>query len=235
MRSQEFKLDNPVWYSLNETHKDFAIDLNGLKFYHPDYCPFGGLKIDHQLTHASRQFPNSVENFYLFGEKPRFNDDLALGETLTCHQMLLNNPIETKISEHIIELKSPGQKAELYELVHAALPTLYKHKSSLLGKHYGIYKKDRLVAIIGERLKMNAFTEISSVVTHEDHRGKGYAKQLLKFATDQIFNENKTPYLHVVESNTGAINLYKKLGFYTRRTIKCWNIIPRNQKKVAFG
>lgn len=36
------KLDNPVWYSLSETHQVFAIDYDGLKCYHPDYCAFGG-------------------------------------------------------------------------------------------------------------------------------------------------------------------------------------------------
>jgi hypothetical protein len=35
------KLDNPVWHSLNETHHSFGIDYNEIKFYHPDYCPFG--------------------------------------------------------------------------------------------------------------------------------------------------------------------------------------------------
>ena len=41
---------------------------------------------------------------------------------------------------------------------------------------------------------------------------------------NNIFNENKTPYLHVVEDNSGAIKLYEKLGFTTRRKISFWNI-----------
>jgi hypothetical protein len=36
------KLDNPVWHSLSESHHSFAIDYNTVKFYQPDYCPFGG-------------------------------------------------------------------------------------------------------------------------------------------------------------------------------------------------
>ena len=31
------KLDNPTWYSLSETHKDFAVEYEGIKFYHPDW------------------------------------------------------------------------------------------------------------------------------------------------------------------------------------------------------
>jgi len=45
---------------------------------------------------------------------------------------------------------------------------------------------------------------------------------------NNIFNENKTPYLHVVESNIGAIGLYEKLGFVTRRKMSFWNI-SKNQ------
>ena len=42
MNAGENKLDNPVWNSLSETHKDLAIEYGSIKFYHPDYCPFGG-------------------------------------------------------------------------------------------------------------------------------------------------------------------------------------------------
>ena len=36
------KLDNPVWNSLNEIHQNQSINYNGIKFYNPEYCPFGG-------------------------------------------------------------------------------------------------------------------------------------------------------------------------------------------------
>ena len=38
------KLDNPVWFSLSETHQSFLVDYGSVKFYHPDYCPFGGFE-----------------------------------------------------------------------------------------------------------------------------------------------------------------------------------------------
>ncbi len=42
IHQNESKLDNPVWHSLSEVHQKFAVDYDGIKFYHPDYCPFGG-------------------------------------------------------------------------------------------------------------------------------------------------------------------------------------------------
>ena len=45
MKTQDDKkLDNPVWFSLSETHQSFAVDYGSVKFYHPEYCPFGGFE-----------------------------------------------------------------------------------------------------------------------------------------------------------------------------------------------
>jgi hypothetical protein len=35
----------------------------------------------------------------------------------------------------------------------------------LLGDYYGIFKDNKLVAVTGERMKVNAFTEVSAIVT----------------------------------------------------------------------
>jgi predicted GNAT family acetyltransferase len=94
----------------------------------------------------------------------------------------------------------------------------------LLGNYYGIFKNGELVAAAGERMKMFDFIEVSAIVTHPRHTGKGYAKQLIAHTVNNIFIKNKTPYLHVLENNFTAIKLYEKLGFIARRKISFWNI-----------
>jgi predicted GNAT family acetyltransferase len=74
-------------------------------------------------------------------------------------------------------------------------------------------------------MKMNKFTELSAIVTHPEHTGKGYAKQLITYASNKVFNQDKIPYLHVADKNIGAISLYSKLGFLTRRKISFWNLL----------
>ena len=76
-------------------------------------------------------------------------------------------------------------------------------------------------------LKMDDFTEVSAVVTHPNYTNKGFAKQLIAYTVNAIFDENKIPYLHVAETNFGAIRLYEKLGFRTRRKISFWDIESR--------
>ncbi len=138
--------------------------------------------------------------------------------------MILNNRINVEIKEEIIALTTSNHIEALFELVNLVQPGYFKRQTALLGKYFGIFKNNKLIAVTGERMKMNDFTEVSAIVTHPDHTGQGYAKQLIAHAVNIIFDQNKIPYLHVVENNIGAIKLYEKLGFTTRRKMSLWHI-----------
>lgn len=224
--SQENKLDNPVWNSLSETHAEFAIDYGNTKFYNPDYCPFGGFLDTENISHAIDQYSALSKNFFIVGEKPEISDAVKFTRELICLQMIIEKKIELSIDTEIVKLTEFHNEA-LCELVNLVQPGYFKNKTPLLGNYFGIFKENQLVAVTGERMKMNDFTEVSAIVTHPDHTGKGYAKQLITHMVNAIFDENKIPFLHVVESNIGAIKLYEKLGFVTKRKMSLWNITPK--------
>jgi len=219
------KLDNPTWYSLSETHKDFAIDYGDVKFYHPDYCPFGGLVNPGTTETGISSYATLTNNFFIVGIQPDINEKVRLNNELVCNQMVLDKQIDIEIDKHIIELQTEHQKADLFALVNLVQPGYFKNKTADLGGYYGIYKNNKLVAITGERMKMSKFTELSAIVTHPEHTGKGYARQLITYASNKVFNEGKIPYLHVADKNIRAISLYSKLGFLTRRKISFWNLL----------
>ncbi len=225
------KLDNPVWFSLTETHEEFSIGYNGIKFYHPDYCPFGGFIDIDKTTNYIDEYSKRVHNFYVVGHQPKFNHSLILNKELVCNQMVLENTIDVDIDidKEIIELQIEC-KDDLFKLINLVQPGYFKNKTAELGSYYGIYKTNKLVAVTGERMKMNSFTEVSAVVTHPEHTGKGYAKKLVAYTSHKIFLQNKIPYLHVAETNLGAIKLYERLGFETRRKISFWNFIKNNNQ-----
>ena len=225
MQPEEKKLDNPVWYSLNEEHGKFSVVYNQIRFYHPEYCPFGGFTEEDNTSIGINKYALLTDHFYVVGDKPSFTSKIQLKNELVCNQMLLKEPLDFESTECITVLKTINQKQDLFNLVNLVQPGYFKSKTSDLGNYYGIYKDNKLIAVTGERMKMNKFTEVSAVVTHPEFTGKGYAKQLIKHTTTQIFKENKTPYLHVAESNYGAIKLYEKLGFTTRRKISFWNLV----------
>ena len=225
--SSDHKLNNPVWYSLSETHEAVAINYEGIKFYQPDYCPFGGFDKSAAISAYLDEYAAMLDDFYIIGEKPEISDQLQIQKEVVCLQMIIDKPIAIEKSDGINELGKDYAEA-VFELVNMVQPGYIKRKTILLGNYYGIFKNDELVAVTGERMKMNNYTEVSAVCTLPGHTGKGYASQLLAHTVDKIFSENKTPYLHVAETNTGASKLYEKLGFTIRRKISAWNIVKQS-------
>jgi ribosomal protein S18 acetylase RimI-like enzyme len=218
------KLDNPVWYSLTERHQAFSVHYDTAKFYHPDYCPFGGFAAYDNLANGLAKYALLTDNFFVVGEKPILPTALAIKQELVCLQMIRTEKIEIEIKETITLLNNEYEGA-LFKLVNQVQPGYFKRKTVGLGNYYGIFKNNKLVAGSGERMCMDGFVEVSAVVTHPANVGKGYAKQLIAHTVNAIIEKNSVPFLHVVETNVGAIALYHQLGFSTRRKMSFWNIV----------
>ena len=60
--------------------------------------------------------------------------------------------------------------------------------------------------------------EIDDLLVDKKHQGKGYGRQILLWALENI--RSKTVILHVAEWNQRAINLYKSTGFEITKTIE---------------
>ncbi|MFT3932908.1 MAG: GNAT family N-acetyltransferase [Chitinophagaceae bacterium] len=219
----EHKLDNPAWHALSETHQHLALNFGNIKCYQPSYSSFGGFQFPIDNTNYIDFLNGTSGSFYLIGEYPAISSPLFIKKELVCLQMVINHKIDLPIKDDIIQLQ-PLHAGPLFNLQNKVQPGYFKSDTNLLGNYYGIFKNDQLVASTGERMKMNAITEVSGVVTHPLHVGKGYAAQLVTLAVNNILDENKNACLHVVESNTAAISLYQKLGFTTRRKISFWQI-----------
>ena len=217
-----YKLDNPVWHSLNEAHHQFSISYGKLKCYHPDQCLFGGYEKNHDIAMQMVEYANLVDNFFIVGERPFSSEKLSLKKELVCLQMVTQQPIKVDSTHNITKLNGKFEK-QLFDLVDIVQPGYFRQKTSLLGEYFGIFENEELVAVTGERMKTNFHTEVSAVVTHPHYIGRGFAKHLVAYTVNNIFNENKTPFLHVAETNFGAITLYEKLGFKARRKISFWN------------
>jgi ribosomal protein S18 acetylase RimI-like enzyme len=217
------KLDNPVWHSLDETHGNFSINYDNLKCYDPEFCPFGGYRNGNNSREDIANYAKRINNFFIVGNKPVLAKDLVVKNELVCLQMFMKGNTQVEIQEKIVTLNHHYEEA-LFKLVNLVQPGFFKNKTSQLGDYYGIFQNGDLVAAAGERMKMDDFVEVSAIVTHPGHTGKGYAKQLTAHVVNRILDQHKAPYLHVAETNIGAISLYRKLGFEIRRKISFWNI-----------
>ena len=221
-KKDENKLDNPVWHSLSEIHQKFVISYKNIKFYQPEYCPFGGFNMKEDISTPVLEYSKLIDNFFVVGERPEIPEGLKLKRELICLQMIIDSKINTTTREDIRLLTDEHTNA-LYNLVTLVQPGYFRQSTRLLGNYFGIFKDGQLVSAAGERMKMNGFSEVSAIVTHPGYTGKGYAKQLVAHTVNSIFDQFNTPYLHVAETNSAAISLYEKSGFFTRRKISFWN------------
>ena len=218
------KLDNPVWHSLSETHREFAIDYGDIKFYQLDYCPFGAFRNPGNISAYITQYAGLTGEFFIVGGRPEFPGSVRLKKELVSNQMIIHERTGIEITEDI-KVLGEDHAAALYNLVNLVQPGYFRSRTFRLGDYYGIFKNGQLVAVTGERMKMAGLTEVSAVVTHPDHTGKNYAKQLVTHTINRIMAKNSIPFLHVAETNSAAIGLYEKLGFKTRRKISFWNLV----------
>lgn len=220
------QLDHPIANAIAQTHRDFGIDYGTACFYHPDYCSFGDFVSDEKAITILEEYAQLTPAFYVFGKLPNLPKSIANKGELVCHQMIVSSRIDYPITETIVKL-GPNQLDDLLGLVRLVYPEYFKIKTTLLGNYYGIYKDNQLLAITGERMQMDGFIEVSAVITHPDHHGKGYAKQLVTHTSNAIFDQNKAPFLHVAHSNKIAIGLYETLGYTTREKMSIWHLIKK--------
>ncbi|MCL7763320.1 GNAT family N-acetyltransferase [Polaribacter sp. Z014] len=223
MKNLEEKLKNPVWYSLNETHNPLLIKYEGVQFYQTDICSFGAFKDATKTANALNKHSKIAESFFLVVEKDTPTIDtskVVLKKKFNGCQMVLDHLVEVEIKEKIILLTKENIN-EVYDLIWLVMPDFYKKRGFEMGKFFGIYKDNKLVAISGQRMQTDDFIEISSVVTHPDYTRQGFAKQLIYHTTKEILKEKKLPILHTNKGNT-AIPLYEKLGFKLTRDMNWW-------------
>jgi ribosomal protein S18 acetylase RimI-like enzyme len=58
------------------------------------------------------------------------------------------------------------------------------------------------------------------VCCHPDEQRQGLGAALTLYVAHEIRSAGEEPFLHVLESNTSAIRLYRSLGFATRRMVE---------------
>lgn len=233
--SDTSKLDSPVWHSLNEAHRQFAVGDGELKFYRPNIAPFGGINSkDRQVLRKLDDCILTDEPFFIIGNLPGSPpENYVVHPVLICAQMIQTDAIEVKITEEIIYLNDDYNEP-LTDLVNLVQPGYFRKDTRLMGDYFGIFKEGKLVAVTGERMRMDNFVEISAVVTHPDFTGRGYAKQLVAYTVNKNLTAGTMTYLHVAASNSPAIALYEKLGFRHRPKISVWKM-NRADFKPAFS
>jgi ribosomal protein S18 acetylase RimI-like enzyme len=219
------ELDNPFWASLRSRHRDLARCVGDVARYPANYAPFLGVaNAGVDAAAALATLVEAGETTLLLGVAPRLPDDgWRLVSEGPLAQMICTAPIPLVDGPPVIEL-TDAHRADALALTALVYPHYFRPRTMELGRYFGIYRDGRLAAMIGERLGMEAYQEISAVCTHPDFTGHGYARRLVALLSNDNLERGRTPFLHVSHANHRALQLYERIGYRHRRDIDFWSL-----------
>lgn len=105
---------------------------------------------------------------------------------------------------------------EMLALATLTKPGPFRRGTLRLGGFIGVRREGRLVAMAGERMKVDGFTELSGVCTHPDFRGQGLAGRLSRLVVARILARGEQGFLHAYAEHTATVTFYESLGFRVR-------------------
>lgn len=213
-------LDRPVWSALTTRQRDLSIGGVLARRYDPDIGPFAAVAVDddEHLAALGRLVadhgPVALLQRGAIPRPPGTRPTLEADGVQLVLDRLVGVPATVGF-ESLDALDAP----EMLALAKLTEPGPFGPRTHELGGFVGVKVDGRLVAMAGERMKPEGFTEVSGVCTHPDHRGRGYAGALMRLVAGRILERGETPFLHAYASNRGAIALYETLGFTLRREV----------------
>jgi ribosomal protein S18 acetylase RimI-like enzyme len=222
-------LDNPIWNSLNTVDAKLNRGTESIAIYSPEVSPFVGLK-NWDITSQEHLFdylPAGRTVSTLVAEPFLLTKNWELVFSLGLYQMVCSKPKPYIGPKEDLKALGEVQIPAMIELTGMTKPGPFMQRTIDFGNYVGIFEKEQLIAMAGERLHLTDYTEISAVCTHPSFTGKGYAAMLVNQLSNHIQKTGKTAFLHVRQDNLRAISLYQGLGFDIRTEIYFAVIKPK--------
>src|SRR6186713_3153859 len=217
-------LDNMIWNAITTGNNDIAIVNGDVGCYLPDIAPFAGMKErnDANLKKLYEFIPSNRSVAISSSDKMDHDQSKwKLLQPMEITQMVYEhtvNSFTTRNSLLIVPL-SDEHVPQMIELTALTRPGPFLQQTIRFKNYFGIFIEDRLAAMSGQRMHPLPYMEVSAVCTHPHFRGMGYAKTLMLHVMKIILDNSFTPFLHVLSNNSNAIELYKTIGFQTRKQI----------------
>ncbi|GAA3840472.1 GNAT family N-acetyltransferase [Streptomyces chiangmaiensis] len=216
----EHILDNPVYASLSSPqHAPLARGRGRVRRYLDDVSPFMGLPDD-----PTEQ--DWADAAHVVGS----------GTAAFLHHVGLVPPTWSTVDRFdLVQMTAPGSAEgapdpravrldtadvpEMLDLTRRTAPGPFLARTIEMGTYLGIRHDGVLAAMAGERMRPSGWVEISAVCTAPEHRGKGLGASLIRTLIAHVAARGDRAFLHVMATNTNAIQLYKNLGFTVRREL----------------
>ena len=207
-------LDNVIWHSLSGRQQSLAIGTEEVRRYAPGYSPILAFADPGRAKLTDlRPWCEVGEQIYCADWSGPLPPDWTIVREAAMLRMVWDGVAPD--TDHAADASAlgPEHAAEALELAILTRPGPFAIRTIEMGEYFGYFEEGRLIAMAGERMWAGSYREISGVCTHPDYQGRGLARKLtLKLVRRELLR-GETPFLHVLSSNTGAIRLYRKMGF----------------------
>jgi GNAT superfamily N-acetyltransferase len=218
--ADESMLDNPVYEALGGVQAQFAQVRGNVRRFAADVAPFLALP----ATPSAQDWQDAGELVApgSFVGVRHTGEELPGGwravDRFELVQMIGDGVVGQECAEAVV--LGAVDVPEMLELVAATEPGPFLPRTIELGDYLGIRRDGALVAMAGERFRLEGWAEISAVCTSAACRGEGLATRLVRALVAGIERRSERPFLHVLSTNTTAIELYEELGFRVRQTAR---------------
>lgn len=217
-------LDNVVWSALNSRHHaQLAIVEPHARRYPAAFAPFGAMR---EIS------PEGFESLagWLAGDaqvalvtagdvRPPPVFEVVRSKDMV-QMVQIKPPVSLAAGAEVFQALGPADIPQMLALVDQTRPGPFGERTLELGRFLGLKVEGQLVAMAGERMHLDDYTEVSAVCTRDDFRGQGLARRLVSAVCSGIAARGETAILHAFTDNHGAIALYRELGFNVRATLR---------------
>jgi predicted GNAT family acetyltransferase len=217
-------LDRVVWHALTGRQAALA-EGNALALrYGTAYTPFAATLDDTPASLAALHtiIPPAGAVALATTDELALPPALSVRRRASVEQMLLTDP---SIIEGIppvpanTRVLGDADVPAMMALVALTQPGPFAARTHTLGRYLGVFDNNELIAMAGERMRLDGFVEVSAVCTHPNHRGKALSASLIAALARPALARGEIPFLHVFTDNAPAIAVYHRLGFSIRTTL----------------
>jgi ribosomal protein S18 acetylase RimI-like enzyme len=216
-------LDDVAWHALSGPHAHLARSAGGGRAlgYRDEIAPFCGVRVLDDAGWAALAElvgPGGVAVFLRGEVEPAPAGWVELVREPATQYVGMSLARPAPAGEAVVELTA-SDSPDMVALAAATEPGPFGPTSHLTGRWFGVRREGRLVAMAGERMRVEGHGEVSGVCVADEARGQGLGALVTLAAARAIEDRGDRAMLHVRDGNDAAHRLYRRIGFEARREV----------------